>query len=148
MDWLRKSRNSKIGLTGVLGLVWLCPQLLWAYGYSYMKDYQERINRSAAMLYFSEDRNAPHLYEEMGPVKKKSDTRANCVTRLRRQAWQKKADGIVQVKYSAEILSNQITCEGIMIRWKGEETQPAETQPEAGAVQGSETQSSETKTSP
>lgn len=129
MEWERKSRNSRMTLVGVLGGLLLFPQLLWGYGYYYMKDYRERANRSAAKLYISEDRNAPKLYDEMGPVKKTGGTRQTCIKRLRREAWRKDADGIVQIKYSAETLDNDLTCEGVMIRWKNGETQPSETQP-------------------
>jgi uncharacterized protein YbjQ (UPF0145 family) len=141
MEWLRKSRNSQIAWVMVWGGIWLFPQILWAYGYYYMKDYRERANRSAATLYISEDRNAPKVYEEMGPIKKTGKTREACIKRLRRQAWRNKADGIVQIKYSAETLSNEITCEGVKIRWKPTETQGAETQQ-------TETQQTETQVTP
>lgn len=116
-----------MALLGALGL--LFPQMLWGYGYYYMKDNRERANRSAAALYLSEDSKAPQAYDELGPVKKQAGTREACVKRLRRQAWRDKADGIIQVKYSAETLSNKITCEGTTIRWRPTETQASNRNP-------------------
>ena len=128
MDWVRKSRNSKISWIGALLLILLWPQVLRAHGHQYMKYYRQQADLAAAKLYFSEDRNVPRPFEEIGPIKTNSDSRLNCTTRLRRLAWRKKAEGIIGVKYTGEILSNHLTCEGTMIRWKEGETQSSETQ--------------------
>lgn len=98
-------------------------------------EHRSRVNRWASQLYYSESSTAPQPYDAVGTVKRQARTRESCALRLRRQAWRERVDGIIAVKYSAELLANQITCQGETIRWKA-----AETQPETAPNPSSETQ--------
>lgn len=123
MDWSRKSRNYRLMAVGTAAVILFSPSL-WAYGYQYMREHRARENRAAQSVYLSEDRQAPHPYEEIGPIEKQAGNRESCVKKLRRQAWRDEVDGVVELKYSAETNSDTITCQGIRVRWKIPETRP------------------------
>lgn len=91
--------------------------------------YRSWANKAAEKIYLSETPEAPQSYEEMGPIEVKASNRENCILKLKRHAWRKQADGVVDLKYSAEITDRDLTCSGKLVRWKSTESNPSESKP-------------------
>lgn len=99
-------------------LLLLLPNWVEAYGYYYMKQYRGLANQAAERIYVSETTAAPHAYEEIKALKKKANTPAGCVKRLKRQAIRDKGDGIIALKYQGFEKTSWLVCEGKLVRWK------------------------------
>ncbi len=113
----------RLGL--MLILVLFPSTLLFSDQSLYQRDGRERINQAAERIFISESTEAPRPYVALGSICEQAKQPQDCQLRIKRLALYRGGDGIIDFKFSGEILSEVLSCQGTLVKWQDPETQPS-----------------------